>query len=88
MKSIELLSFFLGGGSGTNDELASMFGTSRDSIRVMIQRIRKKHNVAIEKVLPVRKGKPLHAVYRRSLSTDPIAVVRGRPAHCFKHYEG
>ena len=76
----KLQGFFLGGGVATQYALAKRFNTTSDTIRKTISTLRKS-GFQVEKILPSRAGKPLHAEYRAALTTDIAAPKIGRPSH-------
>ena len=81
----KLQGFFLGGGSGTQEDLAKKFSTSTGTIRKTVSALRDR-GFQIEKILPIRANKPLHAEYRASVTSDINIPKLGRPSHTYKFH--
>lgn len=77
----QLLGYFQRGGTGTNRELAQMFGTSLGTIRGVISQLRKEY-VIVRTMWRYPEG-VTHVEYGiagRGIRVDRVYPRRGRPA--------
>ena len=77
----KLLDYFTRGGTGTNEDLARMFGADPAQVRARISDLRKNHTI-VRKMWRYPEG-ITHAEYgiARGWDSDKVFPRRGRPAH-------